>query len=554
MPLSPRCTIRSTLILLMISLLALTSWGAASAGAMTFDQTAQQVTGISNSKWTVGDSGQTYGTNCSTAILGSAYPEVMEMAYSQYGGTAGSVRVGDQYWAMIHLAVTGNPCPKGSDIISIDLAMPPGTSFDATRPIRCFSTPMHSTDYYESTNEGWDMRPIGINAYGRTCPNGLTPSATGHGVGLDYRGLASGQNFLMYVPVKSTQALVGMGNSDHRFVWLVNPSLAYNYFGTQTWANVFPGTATSPYIYFTREPSVVPYWSSTQPAGQQNLVEMFANVFTDFQPGTFCYNLYEGSTATGSPVLSCANFNGSVDGTSDIWFAKGTGTPNGGAVSFYMDPPDYGKIFTLQWYFDPSGPGPTIYSTPISFKALSGPDDDADGIANDGTDQCPSDKGEAPNGCPKSIAAAADPDGDGLAGAKDKCPALTMIGSADGCPTLTAGFGKLPKLKRSKLVKGVSFPVTCSLDSPTKADLVVKSSVAKKLKLKVKKGAKTVSIGSAKGTCRASGGAKLKLKLSSKAKKAVTKSKKSIKATINLTFTPGGGVTPASTSKSVTLK
>lgn len=522
--------------------------GATSAGAMTFDQTAQQVTGISNSKWVTGDSGQTYGTNCSTAILGSSYPEVMEMAYSRYGGKANSIRVGDQYWAMIHLAVTGNPCPKGSDIIPIDLVMPPGTSFDSSRPIRCFSTGIHdSSNFYESTNENWDMRPIGINAYGRTCPNGLTPPAKGYGVGLDYRGLATGQNFLMYVPVKSTQTLVGSGNADHRFVWLVSPTLAYDYFGTQTWANVFPAGSSSPYVYFARTPSVIPYWKPDSADGHPNRVEIFANLFSNFQAGTFGFNLYAGSSASGPVVLP---YSGSVDASSDTWYTYGDG-PNGGAT-LWLDSAYAGQTMTIRWYFTPSG-GSTVYGTPITFKVLSGADDDGDGIPNDGTDECPSDKGDPPNGCPKSLAAYADPDGDGVIGANDKCPNLAQFGATNGCPTLTAKFGKLPKFPRSKLAKGVSFPVTCSLDSPVKADLVVKSSVAKKLKLKVKKGAKTVSIGSAKATCKAKGGAKLKLKLSSKAKKPVTKSKKSIAATINLKFSPTGGVAAVSTSKSVKL-
>lgn len=543
---------RAALSLLLSTLLVLMA--ASFASAMTYEQTAQQVTGISGSKWTTGSSGQTYGTNCSTAILGSSYPEVMEMAYSGYGGKPGTIRVGDQYWAMIHMAVTGNPCPKGSDIISIDLALPTGTAIDGNRPIRCFSTPRNSENYYESTNETWDMRPIGINAYGRTCPAGLTPSATGHGVGLDYRGLASGQNFIMYVPVVSTQQLVGMGNSDHRFVFLVKPTLAYDYFGTQTWANVFPAGASSPYIYFTREPSVVPFWKSDAPPGQENMVELFANLYSDFKPGNLCFNLYAGSSATGIPAYNCANFgfNGTIDGSSDTWFVYGPG-PNGGAVPFYFDPPEYGQTYTIQWYFTPSS-GPTVYGQPTTFKALSGPDDDGDGVANDGTDQCPTQAGPAPSGCPASLLTSNDPDGDGLVGDNDKCPNFGGIGTDDGCPTLTAKLGKLPTLKRKSLVKGVKVPVTCSLNSPTSATLTVSRSVAKKLKLKVAKKAKTVTVGSAKATCKASGGTKLNLKLSKSAKKSVSRSKKSISATLTTTFSPGGGVKSVTVKKSVKLK
>lgn len=536
-------TLVCALAVLVISLVATTS-----AQAITFDQTSQAVTGISNSVWSVGSSGQTYGTNCSTAILGSSYPEVMEMAYSRYGGTDGSVRVGDQYWAMIHLAVTGNPCPKGSDIIAIDLAMPPGTSFDATRPIRCFSTNRHSTDYYESTNQTWDMRPIGINAYGRTCPTGLTPSATGHGVGLDFRGLANGQNFLMYVPVKSAQPLIGMGNGDHRFVWLVSPSLAYDYFGTTTWANVFSTSTTTPYVFYTRDPSVVPYWDNSAPAGEENRVKIFASVFTGYKAGDFCLYVHHGTNVGGGLFDSaCTTLPNSPDS-----FYLYSDDPNDG-VKISFDPVDYGKPFTVQWKFTPTGGGGTYTSDPLTFTTLSGPDQDQDGVANDGTDLCPTAHGNPPNGCPPPMSSA-DSDGDGVPNTRDACPNVGQFGAANGCPTLTAGLGKLPSLKRGKLAKGVSFPVTCSLDTPVSAKLTVKKSVAKKLKLKVKKGAKSVTIATAKGNCTAKSGAKLKLKLSSKAKKPVSRSKKSISASLSVTFTPAGGVAPTTTAKSVKLK
>ncbi len=536
---------------LVVALVAIAA-SAAPSGAMTLDQAAQQVSGIPNSKWTTGSMGQTYGTNCSTAILGSSYPEIMVMAFSGYGGKPGTVRVGDDYWAMVHLAVTGNPCPHGSDIIAIDLALPPGTSIDGTRQIRCFSTPRLSDDYYESTNETWDMRPIGVNAYGRSCPTGLTPSATGHGVGLDFRGLASGQNFVMYVPVRSTQQLVGMGSSDHRFVWLVKPFLAYDYFGTESWANIFPAGPSNPYIYFTRDPSVVPFWDAGAPAGQQNRAELFANLYSNFETGTFCYRLYAGPSASGVPILDCAGFNGTINATSDSWFTIGNG-PNGSAVPFYFDPPEYGQTFTVQWYFD-RDVGSTIESAPITFRALSGPDDDADGVANDGTDQCPTEAGGPPRGCPTAKLQVSDPDGDGVIGGLDNCPSFAAIGAADGCPKLTAGFGKLPKFKRSSLRKGLKFPVTCSLDAPASASLAVTRSNAKKLKLKVKKGAKSVTLASAKGTCRAGASTKLKLKLTSKAKTALKKYKKSVKATLTVSFKPAGGVAPATRKKSVTLK
>lgn len=503
-------------------------------------------------KWFSGSFNYAYGTNCS--ILGGSYSEAMVNGFAGYGGapSGGVVRVGDKYWATVTLGIAGNQCPNGSDIVTTDLVLPPGTSYDPTRQIRCFSTGRFSDNWYESTNENWDMRPIGINAYGRTCPTGPTPAFSGSGIGFDGRGLANGQKFEMFVPVTSTQNLIGIGNSSHKFTWVVTPLSAYGNFTTSAWANVFAaGTAVGPYIYFARDPSVVPFWNNAAAAGQENQAEIFANLFSNGLAGSFCYNLYAGTSASGSPELSCAGFNPTIDTTSDSWYAKGPG-PHGGATPFFFDyPGDYGKTYTIQWFFTPSS-GPTVLSSPITFKTLTGPDEDQDGVANDGSDQCPTQFGTPPSGCPQSLASI-DPDGDGLVGAKDKCPTVAQIGASDGCPTLAAAFGKLPKFKRSKLGKGVSFPVTCSLDSPVKASLTVTSKVAKKLKLKVKKGAKTVSIGSASGACKSSGGSKLKLKLSSKAKKPVTKSKKSISAKLNLTFTPAGGVAPVSASKSVKL-
>ncbi len=509
-------------------------------------------------KWFSGSFGSVSGTNCS--IIGGSYSETMVNGFSSYGGAPGGgvVRIGDKYWASITVGIPGNQCPNGSDIVVTDLVLPPGTSYDPSRGIRCFSTHRFSDAWYESTNENWDMRPIGINAYGRTCPTGPTSAFSGSGIGFDGRGLANGQKFQMFVPVVSTQNLVGIGNSQHKFIWVVTPLASYGNFQTSSWANVFAAGSSTPFIYFARDPSVVPFWNKAASAGQENQVEYFANLFSNFQPGAFCWDLYNGSSASGSPALSCDTpgmvFNSAVTAASDSWYLTGNG-PNGGAVSWFVQPAFYGQNYTLRFRFTPSsgpGAGSPIYSTPQTFKTLSGPDEDGDGVPNDGTDQCPTQASTSANGCPTSLLLA-DPDGDGVAGSKDKCPSLAKIGALDGCPTLAATFGKLPKFKRSKLGKGVSFPVTCSLDTPVTADLIVKASVAKKLKLKVKKGAKTVSIGSASATCKAAGGAKLKLKLTKKAKKPVAKSKKSIKATLNLTFTPGGGVVPVSASKPVKL-
>lgn len=492
-------------------------------------------------KWFSGSLMQISGTNCS--ILGGSYSETMVSAIASYGGaqSGGVVRIGDEYWASVMISIPGNPCGTGSTIVTTDLSFPKGTGYDASRQIRCFGIGRNASNWSELTGGSWDLRPIGINATGPYCPTSVTPSATGSGVGFGYRALASGQLYQLFVPVKSTQALVGAGGSPvDELRWTISATGTYNNGQTYVWTNVFNAGPSSPYIYFARDPSVVPFWNKSAAAGQENQVELFVNLFSNFQPGNLCFYLYNGTSTAGSPALDCTatSFISTIANTSDSWYVAGPG-PNGGIAPFYFDyPVDYGKPFTIQWRFTPSS-GPVVYSTPQTFTALSGPDEDGDGVANDGKDQCPTVKGNLPNGCQPSLANV-DPDGDGKIGADDACPAVASVGTTNGCPDFKVGVGKLPKLKRKSLVKGTKIKVTCSIDSKVKADLVVSKTVAKKLKLKAKKGAKTVSIGSATGSCKATGGGSLKLKLSKKAKKAVLKPKKAVSATINLTFSSGG--------------
>jgi hypothetical protein len=199
-----------------------------------------------------------------------------------------------------------------------------------------------------------------------------------------------------------------------------------------------------------------------------------------------------------------------------------------------------------------------------------------------------------------------DPDGDGVFGDADKCPNTAGGGSLDGCPaaelpktdptpptgdtgqtgtgqtgdtgptgggqsgleqqqqqqqegpsatTLTGSLGAITgnTITKSKMKNGYPLQVTCAADSNAAATLTVTSSVAKKLKLKVKKGQTTMTIGSATGQCKATGGGKLMLKLASSAKSKVMKSKRAIAATLGLEFTKPGSA-PFKTSRSLKLK
>lgn len=507
-----------------------------------------------NKKWFSGDLMMISGTNCS--ILGSPYSETMVSAISSYGGDPGGgvVRVNNEYWAAVMISIPGNPCGTGSTIVSTDLSLPPGTSYDGTRPIRCFGTPRNSSTWQELTGGNWDLRPIGINATGPYCPTSPTSSATGNGIGIGYRALASGQIYQVFVPIKSTQTLVGMGNNAHRINWSITATGTYNNGQTGVWTNVFSAGSSSPSVYFARQPAAVPFWNNSSPAGQENQVEFFANVFSNLQTGNLCFYLYAGATASGSPILSCADLGGSWNGTitaaSDTWQVNGGG-PNGGLVPFF-----YGanETYTMRWLFDASS-GPDAFGD-VTFTTLAGPDQDNDGVPNNGADQCPTVTGNLPNGCQPSLAEF-DPDGDGIIGGADQCPTSAAPSTANGCPgagTSTDGkFGKLPALTRKGLAKGVKVPITCAVASVANAQLTVTAKVAKKLKLKVKKKAKTVTIGTGKANCVPSKSTKINVKLTKAAKRAVLKQKKAIAATLSVTFSSPGAIT-STAKKAVKLK
>lgn len=321
---------------------------------------------------------------------------------------------------------------------------------------------------------------------------------------------------------------------------------------TSVWTNVFAaGGGGTPYIYFAREPSVVPFWDNTAPAGQENKVEWFANLYSAGQSGTFCWELHTGA-ANGPIQFTCTSpiisWSGGVDGSSDLWQVFGDGAslgPNGGYVPpLIFDP---GESDTIRWTFAPSGGG--LYTGDVSFTALSGPDQDGDGVANNGADSCPLVKGTLPNGCQPPVQS--DPDGDGIYGDADKCPSQNGTGTLNGCPAAstlpgapaappiggTLGAIKGNKLKRSALLKGVLLSIGCALDSRATATLSITAPVAKKLKIPVKKKQKTVTIGSASGNCTAGKKGKLLLKLKRPFAKKLAKARGKIAAKLSVEFT-----------------
>jgi hypothetical protein len=574
--------------------LALTALALAPAQALAVNP--EDTVGGTGSKWFGGSLMQQSGLNCT--IIGGAYSETMVSAIAEYGGAPGGgvPKVGDRYYAALLVSIPGNPCGTGSSLVGTDLVLPRGTSVDTSAPIRCFGQPRNQNTFQDITNQGWNF----LNSSGQYCPAQVGSSLTGTAgaVGVGFRPLANGQLYELFVPIKSTQALQGAAhNPVDQIQWVLSTSGTYSQTGsTAVWTNVFPsGTPSGPFIYFARNPSVVPFWNTSPtvppPDSNRNQAEWFANLYSAGKTGTLCFQLFDATVDNNSVIGDCHSagltWNGTVTTAGDTWQVNGGG-PNGGFVPFGGYTPNH--VYRIRWIFTPTTGTPV--SNDINFTAISGPDADGDGVP-DQTDACPSTKGTLPNGCQPDPQQ--DPDGDGVFGPADKCPNDNGGASPDGCPpggpskpadtgvtpsgstgqttqtgglgqqqqqqqvnppalTLTGGLGAIKgnKIPRKALAKGYPLKVTCGADSDAAASLTITSAIAKKLKIKVPKKAKTVTIGSAKGQCTASNGGTLKLKLARSAASKVKKSRKAIAASLGVTFTRNGSA-PFSVKKSVKL-
>jgi hypothetical protein len=453
-----------------------------------------------------------------------------------------------------------------------DLYLPRGTSVDTSAPIRCFGQPRGASTFGEITGGSWSFR----QSTGQYCPASTGPSQSGAPgtIGVGFRPLASGTLYWLFVPIKSTQALEGASHSPADEIhWFISASAAYvSPQAASVWVNV--ANAATPYIYFARDPSVVPYWDKNAADGQRNKAEWFANLYSAGLAGTFCWELHDGSSATDPAPLRCtdvAGWQGTVDSAHDSWQVFGNG-PNGGYVPFAYSIANF--TYTIRWTFTPTGGSP-IHKD-ITFTTIAGPDGDSDGVP-DASDSCPATKGTQADGCRPPVQT--DPDGDGVFGTSDKCPDQNGGGTLDGCaepstptpkdsdgdgvtdaddkcPTvaaatpdgcaavvpLTASLGAIKgnKLKRAALVKGVSLGFACNLDSKATAALTLTRAVAKKLGISGK--GKTVTIGSASAACLAGTPGKLKLKLKSAYAARVRKPRRAVAATITVVFKRDGSV------------
>lgn len=570
---------RALAILLFVAALA----ASLPAAAQAVDP--ETAVGGAGSKWFSGTLEQLSGENCS--ILGGAYSETMLSAIGGYGGAPGGqlVKVGDRYYAEVLISIPGNPCGSGSSFVGTDLLLPRGTSVDPSAPIRCFGQPRSSSTFGELTGGNWSFTfQDGRTSTGPYCPTHVGPSLTGTSgaVGVGYRPLASGQLYEVFVPVKSTQTLQGAGaNPADEITWVTSSSATYvNLGATSVWANVVPAGSGAPFIYFARNPSVVPFWLGSAAPGTENRAEWFANLYSAGLQGTLCFDLYDGPVAgVGSPTNCSAdpNWNSAIAAGPDTWQVFGDG-PNGGFVPFAYAG---ASTYTIRWRFTYNG-GTQFVTKDISFTTLSGPDTDGDGVP-DATDACPAVKGTLANGCQPPVQT--DPDGDGIFGSADACPTQNGEGSlngcpvhvtpadrdgdgvpdsrdrcptvaartADGCPAApavlkgTLGTIAHARLSRKALAQGVRLSVRCTLGAKARAALTVNRTVAKRLKLTLRRGQKTVTIASASGGCVAGKAGRVTLKLVRANAKKVRRPRGGFGATLTLVLTRKG-------SKPVTIR
>ncbi len=465
------------------------------AGASAFSDPQQFM--VPGSDWFDGSAIQQPGENCST--LGEPYTEIMINGYGSYGGVAGGgpVHVNDQYYTSLLVGVPGNPCGSGNTSLATDLKLPAHTAYDSSRPIRCFGTTRFSNDFFEITNQTWNY----AGQSGRYCPTGPSagaPSGVSGAQNYGFRPLANGQFFMIFVPVKTTAELHGAGEPGEtgEFNWLTVASAAdANPYRSYTWANVLPsGGSSTPYVYFARNPSAEPYWDATAASGEENRAEFWANLYSAGEAGNLCFEVRRVSDNGYLGNCVDAGFNGTVPAGGELFqvFADGPDAgPNGGYVPFWYGNLFWGQQLKITWDFQYNGGSSHAYSDPQLFTLLSGPDLDGDQVA-DSADACPDVKGTLANGC---------------------LPNPTLKGGT----TLKKGA----KLKRRKLKRGLPVPLTCNLLSKATGLLTVKGK----------------KVASGRGSCTPAGGGKLKLKLTSRAKRTLHGKHP---AKLKLTFTKSG--------------
>ncbi len=443
-----------------LALMAVLAFTTAPAQASVSDPNAT-VAGA-NTKWFSGNLLSMWGLNCSTAILGSAYNEIMIQGYATYGGapSGGAPRVNETYYAVINLSEPGFPCGTGISIPELRLRLPANTqlAIDAQHPIRCFVTPRFQSVYDETTNAGnWRIDAVkdanGNPLTGPWCrPNPIQLDQFTYSIGTP--AMANGTMHKVYVPIRSTSTL-----SNQALQWEVRDPVTME--GMQlsearVW--VFPTNLNqaSPNFFFP-DKAVSAYWDTKAAAGQQSKVELFMNLYTGGQAGSLCYQLrFKSDQSIAGDCSVDPGFNGTVQaGQSVVQLLVPQNSPlrgpNGGYAPFYFNQPYWDTEFQLQWTFRGQSNQVLATSQWFDVRTLAGPDGDGDGVI-DSQDKCATTPGtKADAGCPPSLPA--DTDGDGVVGVQDKCPSTPGNGSLDGCPASAAPPAPAPVITTIKTVK-----------------------------------------------------------------------------------------------------
>ena len=139
------------------------------------------------------------------------------------------------------------------------------------------------------------------------------------------------------------------------------------------------------------------------PAGTENRVEFFANLYSAFKPGNLCFELYDGPTATPSQfIIDCTGatgWNPTISNAFDLWQVFGTGEslgPNDGYVPFAYDP---NTTYTLRWRFTYDAGANSTFKD-VTFTTLAGPDHGQRRCAQQRHGSMPERDGHAPERLP----------------------------------------------------------------------------------------------------------------------------------------------------------
>ncbi|MSW83215.1 MAG: hypothetical protein F2832_00495 [Actinobacteria bacterium] len=368
------------------------------------------------------------------------------------------------------------------------------------------------------------------------------------------RVIASGQLFKIFVPVKTTQAKIGITSSPpDGFYWLTDATGVYANPGlSRAYTAVLPSVAAAgPQIFFQR-PGAVPFWKTGAGVtpGTESRAEFFMNLWPAGKTGTLCPVVTRRDLTPSQPgylAASCALFESQGWGKNvttqldqvlrivnipDV--AKG---PLGGWAPIAFDQPgELDKPMRITWTFTPTD-GSGAVTGAQDFRTLAGPDTDGDGVV-DLSDACPAVKGTTANGCLPPPAA--DADKDGASDTADRCPTVSAVGFLNGCPKgMALGVRSGAKLRRTKLLRGLTIPVACAVKAPVLVSLTVSRATARRLGLKAK-GA-TLTIGSGRATCGTAKGSTLPLKVLRGAAKRVKAQRRAFSATLVIRPTTSAG-------------